>query len=256
MTIVFITGSADGLGLHAARRLIQDGHQVVLHARNPARARDAMKAAPGARSAIHGDLGSLAEMTRVAEEANAIGRFDAVIHNAAVGFKEPRRETADGIEHVFAVNTLAPYVLSALMTRPGRLIYLSSGLNQSGHAELADLNWSRRRWDGMQAYSDTKLHDVMLAFAIARRWKDVLSNSLEPGWVATRMGGPGAPDDLAKGSETQAWLAVSDDKTAMVSGQYFFHKEIRGFNSVARDAGLQDRLLAECERMSGVELLS
>lgn len=255
MARVFITGSADGLGLMAARLLIEQGHSAVLHARNEQRGRDAMSAVPGSEAVVIGDLSSIAEMRNVAEQANALGKFDAVIHNAAVGYQEPRRiETKDGLPHVFAVNTLAPYVLTALIKRPKRLVYLSSGLHQGGDKSLEDLEWKSRAWSGQQAYSDSKFHDVVLAFAIARRWPDVLSNALEPGWVATKMGGPRAPDHLDQGHRTQVWLAVSDDAAARVTGEYFFHLKQRAPNPAARDAKVQERLLAACKKFSGVEL--
>ncbi|WP_118182836.1 SDR family NAD(P)-dependent oxidoreductase [Paraburkholderia phosphatilytica] len=255
MARVFITGSADGLGLMAARLLIGAGHEVVLHARSEARAAEALDAAPGAAAALAGDLASIRQTRALADKVNALGRFDAVIHNAAVGYRESRRiETEDGLAHVFAINTLAPYVLTALVARPKRLVYLSSGLHQSGDASLQDLNWERRRWNGTAAYSDTKLHDAMLAFAIARRWPDVLSNALEPGWVATKMGGAGAPDDLGAGPTTQVWLAVSDDRAATVTDEYFYHLKPRAASAAARDPALQDRLFAECARLSGVAM--
>ncbi|MGA2103240.1 MAG: SDR family NAD(P)-dependent oxidoreductase, partial [Candidatus Sulfotelmatobacter sp.] len=193
MARVFITGSSDGLGKMAAQLLIELGHKAVLHARNESRAQEAMAAVPGAESVVVGDLSSIAQTRTVADQVNALGSFDAVIHNAAVGYREPRRvATEDGLPQVFAVNTLAPYILTALIRKPKRLVYLSSGLHKSGDASLKDLTWEERPWRGQQAYSDTKLHDVLLAFAIARLWPDVLSNSLEPGWVPTKMGGSSA----------------------------------------------------------------
>ena len=255
MARVFITGSSDGLGRMAAQLLIEQGHGVVLHARNQQRAHEALAAVPGASTVIIGDLTSIAQTRSVAEQANAFGTFDAVIHNAGVGYKERLRvATEDGLPHVFAVNTLAPYVLTALMQRPKRLVYLSSGLHQSGDASLKDLAWEHRPWQGQQAYSDTKLHDVLLAFAIARRWPDVFSNALEPGWVATKMGGAGAPDDLDAGHRTQVWLAVSDDRAAKVTGEYFFHMRLRAPNSAARDIERQEKLLNACKGFSGVEM--
>lgn len=253
MARVFVTGSADGLGKMAAQLLVGQGHHVVLHARNEARGREAMSGVPEADDVVTGDLASIAQMRKIAEHANRLGVFDAVIHNAAVGYQEPRRvETEDGLPHVFAINSLAPYVLTALMERPKRLIYLSSGLHRSGDASLKDLAWKERRWQGTQAYSDSKLHDVLIAFAAARRWPGVLSNALEPGWVATKMGGPNAPDDLDQGHRTQVWLAVSDDAQARVSGEYFHHMQRRAPKPETRDEVRQERFLEECERFSGV----
>jgi len=255
MARVFITGSSDGLGLMAARHLIAAGHEVVLHARNAQRGKDAMAAAPRARTVLTGDLASVGQTRRLAEAANALEPFDAVIHNAAIGFRERRRMlTEDGLAHVFAINTLAPYILTALMRRPGRLVYVSSELHRRGDIGLRDLQWEDRPWHGNQAYSDTKLHDAMLAFAVARHWPDVLSNALEPGWVPTKMGGPRATGDLDAGSRTQVWLATSDEPPATVTGKYFFHMRPKKPNGAARDHDRQDRLLAECERLSGVSL--
>ncbi|HMK23912.1 MAG TPA: SDR family NAD(P)-dependent oxidoreductase, partial [Terriglobales bacterium] len=181
MARVFITGSSDGLGRMAAQLLIEQGHQAVLHARNESRARDAMAAAPGAEAVVVGDLSSIAQTRKVATDVNALGPFDAVIHNAAVGYQEPRRLlTEDGLPHVFAVNTLATYILTALIQRPKRLVYLSSGIHANGDPSLDDLLWKTKRWNGTQAYSDSKLHDTMLAFAMARRWPGVYSNAVNP----------------------------------------------------------------------------
>jgi NAD(P)-dependent dehydrogenase (short-subunit alcohol dehydrogenase family) len=255
MARVFISGSSDGLGRMAAQLLIEQGHSVVLHARNQQRGREALTAVPGAETVVIGDLTSIAQTRNVAEQVNALGAFDAVIHNAAVGYQEPRRiVTEDGLPHVFAVNTLAPYILTALIEKPKRLVYLSSGLHKNGDASLKDLAWENRPWQGTQAYSDSKLHDVLLAFAMARRWPDVLSNALEPGWVPTKMGGPSAPDDLDAGHRTQVWLAVSDDPAATVTREYFYHMRLRPPNPATRDAKRQDALLEACKRFSGIDL--
>lgn len=255
MARVFITGSSDGLGLMAGRLLAEQGHEVVLHARNEARAQAARAVLPQAEAVLVGDLSTLAAMRDVADQANERGRFDAVIHNVGIGYRETRRiETADSLSQLWAVNVLAPYVLTALMHKPGRLVYLSSGMHTGGDPSLNDPQWSARRWNGSQAYSDTKLHDVLLAFGVARRWPDVLSNAVTPGWVPTRMGGPGAPDDLEQGPVTQAWLAVSDDPEAQVSGEYFYHRRPAKVHPSARDPELGDRLLDYCRDLSGVAL--
>ncbi len=254
MSKVLITGSSDGLGLMAAQRLLAAGHEVVLHARNAGRARDAQTAAPKAHGVVVGDLASIAETRGIADQANRLGPFDAVIHNAGVGARERRIETVDGLEHIFAINVLAPYLLTALIEQPRRLIYMSSGMHRGGDPDLTDLQWKRRRWNGSQAYSDSKLFDAALAFALARRWPAVRSNAVDPGWVATKMGGRGAPDDLDLGSETQAWLAVSQDPAALVSGAYFFHKRRQDTIPAARDVTIQDGLLAACEELTGTPM--
>jgi NAD(P)-dependent dehydrogenase (short-subunit alcohol dehydrogenase family) len=255
MSRIFVTGSADGLGKMAAQLLIDQGHQVVLHARNKERAQDALASVPGAETVAVGDVASISQTRDVAEQINQLGSFDAVIHNVGVGNREPRRvQTEDGLPHVFAINTLAPYLLTALIHRPKRLIYLSSGLHRSGDISLEDLAWERRPWNGAAAYSDSKLHDVLLAFAVARHWPEVLSNALEPGWVPTKMGGPGAPDDFDAGSRTQVWLAVSDDPAARVSGKYFYHLRPRSPHPAVFEVERQEKLLAACYRFSGVRL--
>jgi NAD(P)-dependent dehydrogenase (short-subunit alcohol dehydrogenase family) len=254
MSRIFISGSSAGLGFMAGELLVRQGHQVVLHARNAARAKDASRALPAAQAVVQGDLDTIAGAKAVAEGVNQLGRFDAVIHNAAVGYREPHILTKDGLPHVFAINTLSAYILSAFIERPKRLVYLSSGMHHRVDANLEDILWKKRRWDGSAAYAESKLHDAMLAFAMARRWPEVFSNSLEPGWVPTQMGGAGAPDDMAQAHLTQVWLASGEDPESQVTGKYFYHLRPRKPNPQAYDPVLQDRLIAICAEISGVAL--
>ena len=255
MARIFITGSADGLGLMAGQLLAAEGHNVTLHARDEARAEVALRRMPGKCAVVIGDVATIAGTRSVAEQVNALDRHDAVIHNVAIGYREPRRVvTEDGLSALFAINVLAPYLLTALVTRPDRLVYLSSGMHRGGRTDLADLQWQRRPWNGSQAYAESKFLDALLAFAVARHWPEVRANAVEPGWVPTKMGGPGAPDDLAAAPVTQAWLAASDDPAAAVSGRYFYHQKQQEPAAETRRVDLQKALLDRCAELGGAPL--
>ena len=241
MARIFITGSADGLGELAAGALIAQGHRVVLHARNEKRAKEAIKKVPGAETVVTGDLSIIEETKKVAAEVNSLGTFDAIIHNAAV-------YNVSG-EELFTVNTLAPYILTCLIHKPQRLIYISSGMHEGGKAKLE----SFRKDFPRITYSDTKLQVMMLCMVVARSWPDVYANAVNPGWVPTKMGGSGAPDSFECGYQTQVWLAVSDNEKAKVSGRYFYHLNERRYNPTADNEQLQDRLIRLCEEITGVK---
>ncbi|MBD8058508.1 SDR family NAD(P)-dependent oxidoreductase [Cellulomonas sp. JH27-2] len=255
MPTIFVTGSTDGIGLETARQLLEGGHRVVGHARDRRRADDLRAALPQIADVVVGDLASLDETRALAAAAAACGPFDAVIHNAGIGGGVPERTvTRDGIERIWHVNVVAPYLLTALMPRPGRLVYLTSGLEADGRLDLDDLQWASRDWHGMQAYSDSKLADVVLAFAIARLWPGVLTTTVDPGWIKTKLGGPDAWDEVGDGAATQAWLAVSDDDGARVSGVYLKRFEQLEANPAASDETVQEALLARLADLTGVEL--
>jgi NAD(P)-dependent dehydrogenase (short-subunit alcohol dehydrogenase family) len=255
MATVLVTGSTDGIGAETARALVAGGHRVVVHARNDERAAVAREAVVGAVAVVVGDAESLAQVRSVAQQAATAGPCDVVIHNVGVGSSDRRTVTADGFERIFQVNVLTPYLLTCLMPRPRRLVYLTSGLETNGVADLDDLHFERKRWDGFQAYSDSKLHDVMLAFAVARLWPEVASNAVDPGWIKTRMGGPGATDELPEGAETQVWLSTSDE-AATLTGRYLKRRKDLRANPAAYDVALQDQLLSACAGMTGVALPS
>jgi NAD(P)-dependent dehydrogenase (short-subunit alcohol dehydrogenase family) len=254
MRRVLITGSSSGLGFLAGKLLVEQGHRVVLHARDDAKARATKAALPGCDAVVVGDVSSMAGMTSVAEQANALDRFDAVIHNVALGSEERRVPTSDGMTELFSVNVVAPYVLTALIERPERLIYLSSDMHAGGNERLEDPQWETRPWSGGRAYSDTKLYDLMLALYLARRWPDTLVNAVDPGWVPTRMGGSNAPGDALDGATTQAWLAVSDEPSARVTGHYFHHQKPQRFKKAASQPAAQERLVEYLELLTGIKL--
>ncbi|KAJ7904485.1 hypothetical protein B0H14DRAFT_2663067 [Mycena olivaceomarginata] len=204
----FITGSSDGLGLLTAQRLLAHGHSVVLHARSPTRADETRAKCPEAEAILVGDLTSLDETKALAAEANKLGPYDAVLHNAGV---------YSGVPAVFA--------------RPRRLLFVSSQMHYAGR----DLDG-----DGLErsGYSDSKLHDVMLAKVFARRWKDVGSFSADPG---------SAPESIEDAVDT--FVHGSAD-----TGAYFKKSRVEVPSSLAQDEGLQDKLVQELERISGVKI--
>jgi NAD(P)-dependent dehydrogenase (short-subunit alcohol dehydrogenase family) len=243
MARVFITGSADGLGRAAAQTLREAGHEVVVHVRNNDRLTAVQDLVEGGAAAVVGDLSDLDETRGVADQVNRLGPMDAVIHNAGV---------VTGPD-VLPVNVVAPYLLTALIHRPQRLVYLSSGMHRGGRARLDGMDWGGHRTTA--SYSDSKLFVTTLAAAVARLWPDVFSNAVDPGWVPTQMGGPGAPDDLRLGHLTQEWLATSDDPEARTSGGYWYHQRRAEPAPGVHDRQLQDQLVEDLARFTGTPLV-
>jgi NAD(P)-dependent dehydrogenase (short-subunit alcohol dehydrogenase family) len=242
VTRVLVTGSADGLGRAAAQTLRDDGHEVVVHARSTERLAAVRDLVDRGAEAVVGDLSDLEETRDVADQVNRLGRMDAVIHNAGV-ISGP---------HVLAVNVVAPYLLTALIDRPQRLVYLSSSMHYGGRASLTGMDWGGERTTG--SYSDSKLFVTTLAVAVARIWPDVFSNAVDPGWVPTRMGGRGAPDDLRLGHLTQEWLATSDDADARTSAGYWHHQRRADPAPAVHDQRFQDELLDALARFTATPL--
>jgi NAD(P)-dependent dehydrogenase (short-subunit alcohol dehydrogenase family) len=251
---VFITGSADGLGREAARQLLDEGHRVVLHVRTRDRLAAVADLAPRTQDVVIGDLASAAETRSVADQVNRIGRMDAVIHNAGIYDSATRDATAEGHAKILAVNTLAPYILTALIERPARIVYLSSGMHRGGEGSLADIDWLKRRWNATQAYSESKLHVAALAATLARRWPTVFANAVDPGWVPTRMGGSSAPGRLEDGYRTQCWLAVGNEPAARTSGGFWHHRRRIAPAAEVSDPDFQDRLLDTLAALTGIQL--
>ena len=240
MARIFITGSADGLGYMAADSLLDAGHDVVVHVRNRQRRAAVEDLITRGADVVIGDLGSDDETRAVAAAVNELGRMDAVIHNAGV-VSGP----------IMTVNVVASWLLTALIERPDRLVYLSSGSHYGGSADPADIDWAGTR---AGSYADSKLFITALTLALARRWPNVVSSAVDPGWVATKMGGASAPDDLELGHVTQEWLATSDDPEALVSGGYWFHQELHTPHDAAADEAFQDRLVEQLAAATGVTL--
>ena len=243
MARVLVTGSTDGLGRAAAQALLEQGHDVVVHARNEGRVGAMRDLQDRGAAVVIGDLADMEETRSVADQADQLGRMDAVIHNAGVLVGS----------QVLPVNVVAPYLLTASMLRSPRLIYLSSNMHRGGRASLAGMDWSGRRATG--SYSDSKLFVTAFAVAVARLWTDVSSNAVNPGWVATKMGGSNARDDLTLGHVTQVWLATSDDPEARTSGGYWFHQQRAEPAPGVHDRRFQDELLEELATFTGTPFI-
>lgn len=241
MSRVLITGSADGLGRAAAQALLDDGQEVVVHARTDDRLAAVQDLIDRGAHSVIGDLAVLDQVEELAEQANAIG-VDAVIHNAGV---------LDG-PALLPVNVVAPYVLTARIERPTRLIYLSSSMHRGGRADLTDVDWSGTR--ATHSYSDSKLFVTVLAAATARLRPDVLVHAVDPGWVPTRMGGPNASDDLRLGHVTQVWLATTHDPEAYATGSYWHHQRTETPHPAVRDERFGTELLASLAAYTGIAL--
>jgi NAD(P)-dependent dehydrogenase (short-subunit alcohol dehydrogenase family) len=240
---VLITGSADGLGRLAARSLLRAGHQVVVHARTRKRAATLDDLLARGADLVVGDFADRDEVRQVASDLGHGRPLDAVIHNVGV-WSGPA---------VMPVNIVSPYLLTALLPGPRRLVYLSSHSHYGGRPSVDGIDWQGHR---AGSYEDSKLFVTTLAAAVARLRPQALSNAVDPGWVPTRMGGPGAPDDLELGHQTQEWLATSDDAPALTSGGYWYHRERRRPHHAVSDHAFQDRLLQALADETGTALKS
>ncbi|MFJ8596899.1 SDR family NAD(P)-dependent oxidoreductase [Streptomyces sp. NPDC093598] len=241
MSRILVTGSADGLGRAAAEALLASGHDVVVHARNEERAADLGELSDRGARTVVGDFADRDAVRRIADELNAAQPLDAVIHNAGV-WSGPA---------VMPVNIVAPYLLTALLRGPRRLVYLSSNSHLGGRPSLDGVDW---RGESAGSYADSKLFVTTLAAVVARLRPGVLSNAVDPGWVPTRMGGPSAPDDLELGHQTQEWLASSDEPEALTTGGYWYHgRRLQPHRSV-HDEAFQDRLVRVLAEETGTAL--
>ncbi|GGZ39971.1 SDR family NAD(P)-dependent oxidoreductase [Streptomyces bluensis] len=241
MRRILVTGSADGLGRTAADALLSRGHQVVVHARNPQRAEELDGLVARGAELVVADFTDRDAVRRMAAELSEAAPLDAVIHNAGV-WSGPA---------VMPVNVIAPYLLTALMPTPGRLVYLSSSSHFSGRPVLDGVDWQGR---SPGSYADSKLFVTALAAAVARLRPSTPSNAVDPGWVPTKMGGPSAPDDLELGHQTQEWLAAGDDVEALTTGGYWYHRQRQQPHAAVHDEAFQDRLLQVLAEETGAAI--
>ena len=241
MALILVTGASTGLGRLTAASLIQRGHDVVVHMRNEG----SIAGATGlerAHTVLLGDLGRPDHALAIAEEANTIGAFDAVIHNAGV-FSGP---------DLFAVNVVAPYILTAAMRPAKRSIFVSSSMHMAGSIDLSAVDFDIARTG---SYEDSKLYVTTLAMLLAQRRPATMSHAVDPGWVPTRMGGPAATGSLESGHRTQEWLATThEDFVTPRTGGYWHHERASTPSRAAHDLRFQGRLAKKLAIHTGIPL--
>lgn len=174
-----------------------------------------------------GDLPDIEQTRDVADQMHREGAMGAVVHNACS-------------TTYISLSTASP-LLTALIRRPPRLIYLSSSMHRRGRTAPASIHW--RGPTHRVSYADSTLYVTALVAAVARLWPDVLGNAVDPGWVPSKMGASGGPDDLRLGHLTQEWLATSYDPEARTSGGYWHHQHRGEARPAAYNHGLQSGLV-------------
>ncbi|TQL76796.1 NAD(P)-dependent dehydrogenase (short-subunit alcohol dehydrogenase family) [Stackebrandtia endophytica] len=245
MALVLVTGASTGIGLATVEELVDTGHKVVLHARQPDRVAD-IDIRHRVHDRVYADLSDVEQTVALAEHLNELGRFDAVIHNAGV----------TSAPAVFAVNLLAPYVLTALMTPPHRSIMLSSGMHLSGSTDVSTIDFDRPK-PGDRSYGDSKLYVTALAMALARQRPEMMAHAVDPGWVPTRMGGPSATDPLDEAHRTQVRLATAPaSEINPPSGGYWRHNTPQSPHPAALDVAFQEELVQKLAKHTGLSLPS
>ena len=248
MTTICLTGSTDGIGHVAARTLLEQGHRVLVHARSEARGRPVVDALPGDVDLVVADLASLRQVRALGERLRG-EPLDVLVHNAGVWVRgDAPAVTEDGFETTFGVNVLAPHLLTALVAGhlSQRLLWLGSGMAGSGRLRPSALGGAR---EPRQAYADSKAADVALALGWGRRL-GIPSAAVDPGWVRTKLASAGAPGDVASGADTVAWCCTD---APLGEAPYWKDRRPTPVPGRLRDVGLQDAVLAACDRLAGLQ---
>ena len=249
MATICITGSTDGIGLATARLLLEQGHRVLVHARSEQRGRAVVEGLGGDVELVTGDLARLDDVRALAAQLADAGPLDVLAHNAGVWVRgDTPPVTVDGFETTFAVNVLAPHLLTGLLadSLTGRLLWLGSGMAGSGRPKPSALGATR---EPRQAYADSKACDVALAQAWGRRLPGVASAALDPGWVPTKLASSGAPGDVADAADSLAHCCTAAD---LGSAPYWKGSSATPVPGRLRDEGLQDAIALACDRLAGL----
>ncbi|HET9898034.1 MAG TPA: SDR family oxidoreductase [Streptosporangiaceae bacterium] len=278
--VCVITGASSGIGKAAAIELARRGATMVLVARDRGRGESALAevgaAAAGEQPSLElADLASLRQVRELAARLAELPRIDVLVNNAGLVVGQ-RLMTEDGIEHTFAVNHLAPFLLTNLLLgkltsagRPARVVTVSSTAHRGGKIDL-DTVAEPRRYLAMMAYSDSKLANVLFTAELARKLTgtEVTANCLHPGTVRTGFGRSGGPlmkygvqvmapliKSAERGARTVVYLASSPDVTGR-SGGYYVSERLRQPSRAARDEDLARRLWDLSAKLTGLSGLA
>jgi NAD(P)-dependent dehydrogenase (short-subunit alcohol dehydrogenase family) len=267
--VILVTGATDGIGRQTALELLRRGAHVLVHGRNAAKtskvAQELEKESGSSKLApVAADLSSMAEIRNLAREIEgSIERLDVIVNNAGV-FLHERQTTVDGFETTFAVNHLAPFLLTHLLlpklrqSEQGRIVMVSSIAHSRGRIDFDDLK-SEKYFHGYTAYATSKLANILFAYEMARRLgnSSITSNALHPGVITTKLlktgfGTTGA--SLARGAATSVKLAI-DPTLKTTTGKYFADEREQTSSSMSHDQQLQHRLYKVSCELVGIEEL-
>jgi NAD(P)-dependent dehydrogenase (short-subunit alcohol dehydrogenase family) len=264
---VLLTGGTGGIGAELVGGLVRAGARVLLACRDPAKghalAATIAQRTPGAGASIlvtSLDLARLASVTQWAQQAAAThDRIDGLIHNAGV-WPRQRRLTADGFELAFGTNHLGPFALTqallpTLRRGRARVVFVASGLAARGRLEWDDLMQTRGGFNGVRAYQQSKLANVMCALALARRYPELTSLALHPGVVRTGLTleypemWKSPPPQLATAASAAAAVLHLVSAPGLRSGCYFDREREQAPAAAARVMADQDRLWQVSEQL-------
>ena len=264
---ILITGATDGIGEETAHQLAEMGARILIHGRNRDKARRVQQEIiqQTGNQQVEVLLADLSLMdnvrTLVKDVKQRVDHLDVLINNAGV-YMEEKVITSEGFELTFAVNHLAPFLLTNLLldrikqSAPARIITVSSSAHGSARLDLDNLN-AEKKFHGWGAYCVSKLGNLLFAFALARRLTgtQVTSNALHPGTINTKMlqkawGMMGRP--VKEGAATPVYLASSPE-VADVTGEYFVKKENARPSEQSRDKALQEKFWEISAEMVGID---
>src|SRR5436309_5992481 len=276
--ICMVTGANSGIGKATALALAQMGATVVMVCRDRARGEEAKseittKSRNNAVDLLQADLSSQQSIRQLVEHfQHHYTHLHVLINNAGAAFPGRRRETVDGLEMTFAVNYLAPFLLTNLLldglkaSAPARIVNVSSDAQASGYIQMDDLQ-AEKRYRPMRTYPQAKLAVVLFTYELARRLQGtgVTANCLHPGFVATNFGQIGTAPVIRtavkfisrfgmspeEGAKTSIYLASSPDVEG-VTGKYFVKSIPKRSASISYDESLQRQLWEQSAKLVNV----